>query len=68
MLVTEGINTAIEQLGDAITIENNRLIKNAKDVAAGAVLITAVIAAITGIIIFTPYLIDFYQTNLINQG
>ncbi len=63
VLVTEGINTAIEQLGDTITKHNNQFIKDAKDVAAGAVLIAAVIAAIIGIIIFTPYLIEFYQTN-----
>jgi diacylglycerol kinase len=68
VFVSEGINTAIEQLGNAITKSHNQSVKRAKDVAAGAVLIAAVISAITGIIIFTPYLIEFYQTNFINQG
>lgn len=56
VLCTEIINTAIEFLGDAITEEHNDFIKNAKDIAAGAVLTAAVTAVIIGLIIFTPYI------------
>ncbi|MDA3818471.1 MAG: diacylglycerol kinase family protein [Prolixibacteraceae bacterium] len=60
VLVSEGMNTAIEQLGDAITKDNNQSIKKAKDVAAGAVLMAAIIAAVAGFVIFTPYLIKIF--------
>lgn len=58
VLVAEMINTAIEFLGDAITEEQNDNIKNAKDVAAGAVLIAAIIAIATACFIFIPKLIS----------
>ncbi|MDA3881496.1 MAG: diacylglycerol kinase family protein [Prolixibacteraceae bacterium] len=56
VLATEALNTSIEKLGDAITLEENLLIKKAKDIAAGAVLIASIIAAIIGLLIFCPYL------------
>ncbi len=52
----EGLNTASEFLADAVTKEYQPLIKKAKDAAAGAVLITAIGAAVVGMIIFGPYL------------
>lgn len=53
---TEGLNTAIEFLADEATKEYHPLIKKAKDAAAAAVLITAIGAAVVGMIIFGPYL------------
>ena len=53
----ELINTAIENTVDLITIENNPKAKIAKDTAAGAVLISAITAAIIGLIIFIPKII-----------
>jgi diacylglycerol kinase len=53
----EGFNTAIELLGDAITKETHPLIGQAKDVAAGAVLLAAFFALIIGGIIFLPRLL-----------
>lgn len=50
----ELINTSIENTVDLITIEKNQKAKIAKDVAAGAVLIAAIISAIIGLIIFVP--------------
>lgn len=51
----EALNTAFEFLADAASPEFHPLVKDAKDVAAGAVLITAIAAAIIGVIIFWPY-------------
>jgi diacylglycerol kinase (ATP) len=51
----EALNTAFEFLADAATPDFHPLVRDAKDVAAGAVLITAVAAAVIGGIIFWPY-------------
>jgi diacylglycerol kinase len=52
----EALNTAFEFLADAASPELHPLVRDAKDVAAGAVLITAVAAAVIGGIVFWPYL------------
>jgi diacylglycerol kinase (ATP) len=54
--VAEGLNTAIECLGDIVSSDYHPLIGKAKDVAAGAVLIAAIGAAIIGCIVFLPKL------------
>lgn len=54
VLVLEMINTAIEFLCDIVTKDLHPLIKIIKDVAAGAVLISAAGSAIVGLIIFLP--------------
>lgn len=54
--LAEGLNTALEQLCDAVVPEQHPLIGKAKDVAAGSVLITAALAAVIGALIFVPYL------------
>lgn len=48
----ELVNTALERLCDRVTGERDELIRQAKDCAAGAVLIAAVIAAIVGAAVF----------------
>ena len=50
----ELVNTAIENTVDLITMEKNPKAKIAKDVSAGAVLISAIGSAIIGLIIFLP--------------
>jgi len=57
----EGFNTAIEFLADALTPNYHPLIEKAKDVAAGAVLITACGTLIIGLSIIGPYLLDLYK-------
>ena len=52
----EALNTAFEFLADAASPEFHPLVRNAKDVAAGAVLITAIAAVIIGSIVFWPYI------------
>ena len=55
----ELVNSAIETTVDIAMPEINEKAKNAKDMAAGAVLVSAIAAAIIGLIIFVPKLIDF---------
>ncbi len=57
VLVAEMINTAIESVVDLATEQFHQLAKVAKDVSAGMVLTTAVMAVITGLLIFLPHLI-----------
>jgi diacylglycerol kinase len=52
--VTEILNTCIEKAMDVITIEHHPQIKIIKDLAAGAVLIAALVAVIVGSFIFIP--------------
>jgi diacylglycerol kinase len=54
--LAEGMNTALEYLADAAVPEHHPLIGKAKDVAAGAVLITAMFAFVMAGLIFLPYL------------
>lgn len=56
VLAAEAVNSAIEALADVVSPEYNEGIKRAKDLAAGAVLLLAVAAAVTGLIIFIPKL------------
>jgi diacylglycerol kinase (ATP) len=53
--IGEALNTAFEFLADAASPAFHPLVRNAKDVAAGAVLITALAAAIIGALVFWPY-------------
>lgn len=57
----EGLNTAFEFLADVASPEFHPLAGKAKDVAAGAVLITAIGALVIGIIVFTPYIRALFQ-------
>ena len=52
----EAINTAFEFLCDAASPDFHPLVEKAKDVAAGAVLICAIGAAATGLLVFVPAL------------
>lgn len=54
----EALNTAFEFLTDVASPEFHPLAGKAKDVAAGAVLITALGAVIIGLLIFGPYVLD----------
>ncbi len=52
VLAAELFNTALEHLARAITHEHHEEIRNALDVSAGAVLVAAAGAAVTGAVIF----------------
>ncbi len=59
--MAEALNTAIEFLADVASPEFHPLVKKAKDVAAGAVLISAIGAIIIGIIIIGPYVLKLMK-------
>jgi diacylglycerol kinase len=61
VFIAETINSAIEALCDTVSVEYKVNIKYAKDVSAGAVLVSAVVSIITGLIVFLPYLIEFVK-------
>jgi diacylglycerol kinase (ATP) len=54
---SEALNTAIEALGDAVSLDHHPQIGLAKDVAAAAVLIAAVGAVVIGALVFVPRLL-----------
>src|SRR5947207_10965346 len=51
----EALNTAFEFLADAASPSFHPIVRDAKAVAAGAALITAIAATVIGIIIFWPH-------------
>lgn len=59
MIVVEMINTAIERVVDLVTDQYHPLAKQAKDIAAGAVLIYAILSVVIGMIIFIPKILSF---------
>ena len=54
VFISEGINTSIEVLSDAITTEYNFKIKIAKDIAAGVVLLASFYAILIAGFIYLP--------------
>ena len=54
--ITEMLNTVIEKIMDHLSPEYHPRVKWIKDVAAGAVFIAALVAVITGAVIFIPIL------------
>ena len=60
VLVCEMINTAIEYVTDLVTKEYRILAKHIKNISAGAVLISSIMAVIIGLIIFVPYFMDYF--------
>jgi|HigsolmetaAR201D_1030396.scaffolds.fasta_scaffold04003_6 diacylglycerol kinase (ATP) len=61
VIAAEGFNTALEALVDLASPTYHPLAKVAKDVAAGAVLLTAIAAVVIGMLIFLPRLLTLAQ-------
>ena len=55
VLAAEAMNTAIEALADVVSPEFNASVGRAKDLAAAAVLILAIVAALIGVLVFLPH-------------
>ena len=55
VLISEAFNSVIEAVCDTVSKEYRVNIKYAKDVSAGAVLVSAILSVILGLIIFIPY-------------
>jgi undecaprenol kinase len=56
----EALNAAVERNVDLVTAERKPLAKEAKDLAAGAVLILAIASAVIGLMIFLPKIISTF--------
>ncbi len=56
VLGLEAMNTALEILADRVSREHDPQIALAKDAAAAAVLLAALVAAVVGLIVFLPHL------------
>jgi diacylglycerol kinase len=56
------LNTAIEKLCYVVHRDIHPGIKKVKDIAAGAVFISAIFSLITGLIIFLPKIIVYFKT------
>ena len=61
VMALELVNTAVEAVVDLVTEERKPLAKIAKDPAAGAVQIAAIMAAVSGCIIFLPKILEFAE-------
>lgn len=61
VLSAEAFNTSIENLADFISPERNNAIKKVKDIAAAAVLVSALTAFIIGLIVFGPKLVGMIE-------
>lgn len=64
VMISELFNTAVEEVVNLVTKEYHPLARRAKNVAAGAVLVSAVIAALVGYLVFFPRftVLSFRQT------
>ena len=60
VIAAEAVNSSIERLADVVQPEHDARIKSVKDLAAGAVLACAIAAAVIGLIIFLPKLINLF--------
>lgn len=56
VFTAEMLNTAVEKLCDMVKPEQDPRVRDIKDLAAGAVLVTAIASAAIGGMIFFPYL------------
>ncbi len=57
----ELINSAIEAVCDRVTLKSDPLIKIAKDTASGASLVLSITAALIGILIFFPKVMELFS-------
>ena len=61
VITAEPFNSAIERLVDMVSPQWQSIAGEVKDIAAGAVLVTAIAAAIVGLIVFVPYLLNIFS-------
>lgn len=61
VMAAEFFNSAIEALVDLVSPDYNEKAGKIKDIAAAAVLLTAITSVITACIIFSPYIIHLFN-------
>ncbi|MDP2168423.1 MAG: diacylglycerol kinase [Thermodesulfovibrionales bacterium] len=64
VLLAEMVNTAVETIVDLISPEKTEKARIAKDIAAGAVLITAFGAALVGFMVLSPYIRNVFDKGV----
>lgn len=64
VLLSEMFNTAIEAIVDIISPNHTEKARIVKDIAAGAVFVTAFGAAVVGYIVLSPYIRDIFHQGL----
>lgn len=64
VICMELMNTALERVVDLVTEKYHPLAKQAKDIAAGAVLFAAVIALIIGMFVFVPEIMQLMSIGI----
>jgi diacylglycerol kinase len=60
VLSIEGLNTAVEEIANFVHPDFHNKIGLIKDIAAGAVFFAAVIAVVIAVIIYTPYVLEYF--------
>lgn len=60
VLITEILNSAVENIADFVSPERNDAIKRIKDLSAAAVLVAALTSLVVGAIVFIPKLIAIW--------
>jgi diacylglycerol kinase len=61
VLLTETLNSAVERVSDALKPRIDSYVKEIKDIMAAAVVISATLAVIVGMIVFLPYIYEFLK-------
>jgi len=64
VLISEAFNSVIEAICDCISLEYRDTIKYAKDVSAGAVLLSSIAAVFGGLVIMYPHLMPIVKQFL----
>lgn len=62
VIFAEVFNTAIERITDLISPEHHPLAGQAKDLAAGAVMVMSIISILVGVLVFIPRIIDLFKS------
>lgn len=57
VILMELVNSAVERTSDVLKPRIHSYVKEIKDIMAAAVMLASILAAITGLIIFLPYLL-----------
>lgn len=60
VILMEILNSAVERVSDVLKPRIHTYVKDIKDIMAAAVMVSSIMAVVVGVIIFGPYLVDFF--------
>lgn len=61
VLVLEAMNTIVERLADAVAPRLSDMVREVKDMMAGAVLLVSITSAVIGAIVFLPFIAPYLE-------